>query len=134
MSLGRHVQISSFPETFNYIHGSVDSWPKHFRLVCDLESSLGLGHVHIDRPSSIAIVPLQNRTSAGHSDHTNIISPEMGKKNKTKKSKCYVWAWLSVWFVCSVCVVRLCQTTDNTLQFKISIFNLTHTQKPHLYL
>ena len=58
----------SFPETFNDIHSCVSSWPEHFRVVCDLESSLRLGHVHIDRPSSIAIVPLQNSTSAGHSD------------------------------------------------------------------
>ena len=41
MSLGRHVQSSSFPETF-----------EHFRLVCDLESSSRAGHVHTDRPPS----------------------------------------------------------------------------------
>ena len=62
------VQRSCFPETINDIHSCVDSWPEHFRVVCDLESSLRLGHVHLNRLSSTSHCSTQNSTNAGHSD------------------------------------------------------------------
>ena len=72
LSLGRHEQMSCFPETFSDVHSCVGSWPEHFRVACDLESSLRLGHVHIDRLSSIANVPL--KTARAQVIHTDIIS------------------------------------------------------------
>ena len=47
--------------SFHDIHSCVGSWPEHFRVLCDLESCVKLEHVHIDRPSSKAIVPQQER-------------------------------------------------------------------------
>ena len=112
MSLGRHVQISSFPETFNDISRFCRFLAKTLQTrVCDLESSLGLGHVHIDRPSSIAIVPLQNRTSAGHSDpHEYYLTRNEKTKTKQKKTQHVVCGWVGVGVVvCVVCgwVVRV---------------------------
>ena len=62
-----------YPDFFihsNDIHGCVGSWPEHFRVVCDLESSLRLGH----RLSSIAIVPLKTTRAQRTPSHTIIIS------------------------------------------------------------
>ena len=65
------VQKSSFPETFNDIHSCVGSVPEHFRVVCDLESSLRLGHMHIDRLSSMATVPLNTARAQDTVIHTH---------------------------------------------------------------
>ena len=62
MSLGRHVQKSSFPETLNDIHSCVGSWPEHFRFMCDL--------VYMDRPSSTAMVPLKTARAQDTVIHT----------------------------------------------------------------
>ena len=37
---------------FTDFHSCLGSWSEHFRLVCDLESSLRAGHAHTDRPPS----------------------------------------------------------------------------------
>ena len=74
MSLGRHVQISSFSETFNDIHSCEGSWPEHLRVVFDLESSLRPGHERTDRLASQAIVPLKTARAQDTEIHTIISS------------------------------------------------------------